>query len=176
MNGERKIGVGILIIIGLLAFSSSGTAFDARTFLDNGFDAEGKLTLELQGQLAQATAQFQQLPAPVQSLFGNQRVKFELTRDDGVMDTLGITLQNNQILDVVRRAPENPTLLVQTDEETLNQIAQSPDAGAAFLNAVNTGRVHYQGLDLGTSAVTFVAGALLWVTNLLAGIAQLFGL
>ncbi|MEK6902560.1 MAG: hypothetical protein AABX02_03165 [archaeon] len=165
----------VLFSIFILGATVSAESLDAATFIHAAFTPQGELAPQLYPQIQKANADFQQLPGPVLTLFGNQRIRLDLTLDDGTIETIGIVTVNNSIQTLTRYAPSNASLGVQTDEETVNTIAMADNKASAFVDAVNTGKLKYQGLSSEASFTTFAADIAVFVTNLITVLAQLLG-
>lgn len=164
-----------LLAFSLLLLASAAYAFDVQSLLSTGFAGNGQLLPEYQEQFSSINDQFQQLPTPIQGIFGNQQIKLELTRLNGQVETLGIILQNNVLVNVTRYAPENPTLLVQTTEATIMEIAQSENKAGALIQALQDGRIKYEALNTNGSATGFFTGIYVWAAHFFQGILGLFG-
>lgn len=166
-----------LIIVALIAFglSVSAQGSDAKLLLDASFTPQGELSTTLYPQLAASSIEFQHLPGPVLTLFGNQRIRIDLTLNDGSSETLGVVTVNNAIQTLTRYAPSNPTMKVTTDETTANAIVYADDKASAFVQAVNTGKLKYEGLSADAQLTTFVADVVVFLTNLIHAFAGLLG-
>ncbi len=165
----------LVLSIFLLGITVSAQTLDAKAFMDAAFTPQGELAPELYPQIAQANVDFQKLPGPVMSLFGNQRIKFDLTLLDGTYETLGIVTVNNSIQTVTRYAPSNATMHVITDEATANKIEFAENKPGAFVEAVNQGKLKYEGLSSDSALTVFFADVAVFVTNLVSALAQLLG-
>lgn len=172
----KFIWVIFLFLVGF-SYVTYAQPFDVSTFLDTSFSENGTLLPELQGQLTYASQQFQALPDPVKAIFGNQRVEVKLTRNDGVAETLGVEMVNNQIISFTRHAPANPTMTIATDETTAISIAQSENISNAFIQAVNSGKLSYTAVEGGGGEfAVFVTNIMTWIMIVINAFLQFFGL
>ena len=149
---------------------------DVGSYLNASFLENGTLDPSLEGNLDQATSEFAQLPGPVQALFGNQTIALDLKREDGTIEHLGITIQDNTVKSFTRFSPQNPTMRVETDEETVLNIAESKDKTGAFLEAVNSKTLTYEGLNSSGETAAFATGIFTWITLVIKSFAHFFGL
>ncbi|MBM3281722.1 MAG: hypothetical protein FJY86_00035 [Candidatus Diapherotrites archaeon] len=165
------------IFVFLFSISTHAQPINASQFLDASFDASGNLLPEVQGQLSFASQQFSELPAPVKAIFGNQRVQVNLTRNDGVSETLGVVLSNNEIVSFTRYAPTNPSMVITTDEATILGIAQSENISNAFIQAVNSGKLTYSAVQGGGGEfAVFIANIVTWIMTVINAIMHALGL
>lgn len=172
----KYIGI-ILAIVFLFSCGASAQSFDASSFLDNAFTENGDLVPEAQSQLSFASQQFQSLPDPVKAIFGNQRVELKLARNNGEMETFGVVLSENQIVSFARRAPENPSMQIETSEGTMVAIAQSENVSNAFIQAVNSGTLKYAAVEGGGGEfAVFMANIATWIMTVINALLQLVGM
>jgi hypothetical protein len=168
----------LLVSFFLLLGSTLGWAQPLNTgeLLDTVFNENGELLPEYRGEISKANEEFQNLSSEVQTLFGNQRIYVELKLDDGSVERLGVITQGNTIQTALRHAPANPTLKINADESSIQAIANSTDKAQAFVQAVNQGKLKYEGLNSQATFATFMADLLVFFTNLVNAISQLLGL
>ncbi|MFH0970084.1 MAG: hypothetical protein V1776_01335 [Candidatus Diapherotrites archaeon] len=170
----------IILLAGLTFFLFSIHAYAQEStiapLLDTVFLENGNLNPALSEEIALATSEFKKLPLPVQSLFGNQRIHVELKLMGGSIEKLGIITVDNTIQSLTRYPPTDPTLKVWTDEETIHTIANSEDQAGAFVQAVNQGKLKYQGVDSSATLTTLIADIMVFLTNLVNAIKSVLGL
>ncbi len=160
-------------IVSLVAAQS----FNAGNFLDNAFEENGTLTPDMQAQLGFASQQFQELPSPIQAIFGNQRIAVQFTRNNGTVENLGVVLTNNTITSFTRYPPANATMNVSTDEETAMRIASSGNISEAIVEAVNAGELQYDATPGGGGEfAVFMANITVWLATIMNAILSIFGM
>jgi hypothetical protein len=164
------------LILILLPWANA-QSFDASSFLDNAFAENGDLVPEVQSQLSFASQQFQTLPDPVKAIFGNQRVELILARNSGKIETFGVVLNENQIVSFTRRAPENPSMQIETSEATMMNIAQSENISNAFIEAVNAGTLTYSAVEGGGGEfAVFMANIATWIMTVINAFLGIVGM
>ena len=168
-----RAAMGTLLLF-VLVPAIHAQSFDADAVISQSFDAQGNLKPEFQPQLVQASAQFQSLPSQVQQIFGNERVELQLKLSNGKTQTLGLVMSGDAIQAITAHAPENPTLLLNTDEQSIGEIMQSKDVYQTFILKVNQGKLKYEGKDAGTQSKLFVINIMVWITNLVNAILFFF--
>ena len=167
----------IFILFAALFSCASAQPFDTGNFLDNAFEENGNLTPVVQAQLGFASQQFQELPSPIQAIFGNQRIAVQFTRANGTVENLGVVLNNNTITSFTRYPPENATMNVNTDEETAMRIATSGNISEAIVEAVNAGELQYDATPGGGGEfAVFMANIALWIATIFNAALSIFGM
>ena len=67
------------------------------------------------------------IPSPINSLFKNGNVFFNISLIEGGYEYLYVVIEKNRILKVIEGLPEKSNYVVFSDEETLNGIMNSQD-------------------------------------------------
>ncbi|PIN74214.1 hypothetical protein COV20_01205 [Candidatus Woesearchaeota archaeon CG10_big_fil_rev_8_21_14_0_10_45_16] len=104
--------------------------------------------------LADAQEQLQTLkglefPAPLSSVFKNERMNIEVTMQDGKVETVGITITDGTIKTVSMESLENPTIIVTMKEMVFFKVIHSAEPLQALKEAIDKGEIRY-------SAVGFI--------------------
>ncbi|MBI2572519.1 hypothetical protein HYV86_01555 [Candidatus Woesearchaeota archaeon] len=90
----------------------------------------------------------QQLPSPIDSIFGNEKIHVTITQNDGNNVLLCITIQDGIVTEAGSCNDNDsftPTLKVQTSQAVLESLTGPADLTAAM----NDGRITYQAVGLG---------------------------
>lgn len=166
----------LFFFFGMVVFASA-QPINVGNFLDTAFEEDGALSSDVQAQLGFASQQFQELPSPIQAIFGNQRIAVEFTRNDGTVENLGVVLNNNTITSFTRYPPANATMNVRTDEETAMRIASSGNISEAVVEAVNSGELAYDATPGGGGEfAVFMANITVWLAMIMNAILSIFGM
>lgn len=167
-----------LVLIGSI-FSINAWAQPASTIpqdLSPYFDAEGEATALTQSFYGEASEVLQQLPEPTKSIFGNQQMRVEVARGDGTTQVFGITTSSERVQRITSFPPSNPTLVVKTDEATLQGIVTSEDPVQEFSQGVVGKKITYTSTDAGTNANLFVLDIFAWLKIIVDAFAHFLGI
>ena len=86
----------------------------------------------------------------VKSLIGEERINCEISLDDGNMLTIGIkTDEDAKVISLEKGEISDPTVRAYTNESTVRTIMNSSDPVSAFQDALNTGKIKFEGAGLG---------------------------
>lgn len=156
----------IIFLLVLAVFSPQAWSQtpSAVAVLNATFDSSGELLPSAQSQLGYANNQFQTLPDTIKAIFGNQRIVLDLTLNSGANEQLGIVFANNQLVSLTRYAPTDPTMRVTTNEATAMAIAQSDNISEAFMQAVNSGNLTYEGISGSGTLAVWITNIVVWIT------------
>lgn len=165
----------IIFGIIMMGLSVSAQETSAREMITTSFTSEGELETNLYPTLSRVNTDLRQLPTPVLTLFGNQRIRVDLTLSDGTRETLGIVTNANSIRTITRYAPRDATMGIKTDEETIKRIAFADDKAGMVIEAVNTGRLTYGAIRQEATIPTVAADVTVLVSNIWNTFARIIG-
>jgi len=80
----------------------------------------------------------------VKNLFGNELIKLSVDMDDDEDKVLYIKTERGLILYINDTVETEPTLLMWTDEETIDEISAAENQIDTFRNALDSGSLRYQ--------------------------------
>lgn len=103
----------------------------------------------------------------VKSIFGEQVIHILITKTNGDIEFSVVTDEDAYITEIKSDAPENPTLLVTSNEETVNNILNSDDPASEAMNALNNGDIDYKGVGIKNKIVVGVTKIAQFFANLL---------
>lgn len=103
----------------------------------------------------------------VKSIFGEQVIHILITKTNGDIEFSVVTDEDAYITEIKSGAPENPTLLVTSNEETVNNILNSDDPASEAMNALNNGDIDYKGVGIKNKIVVGVTKIAQFFANLL---------
>ena len=89
-----------------------------------------------------------ELPTPLSTLFGDERVNVVVSFTNGEEMTIGVVTQNDAVFSLAVGELTDPTVLVSLTESTLRGIQDSDDQLGALREAFGAGKIQYE-------AVTF---------------------
>ena len=92
----------------------------------------------------------------VKSIFGEQVIHIIITKTGGDIELAAITDSDAKITEIESGEPENPTLRVTSNDETVDRIFGSDDPASETTNALDTGDITYEGVGIKN---TIVVGA-----------------
>jgi hypothetical protein len=83
-------------------------------------------------------------------LMSEERIKSEISLDDGNMLTIGIkTDKDAKVISLEKGDISDPTINAYTTENTVRSIMNSDDPVSAFQEAINSGKIKFEGVGLG---------------------------
>ena len=103
----------------------------------------------------------------VKSIFGEQVIHILITKTNGDIEFSVVTDEDAYITEIKSGAPESPTLLVTSNEETINNILNSDDPASEAMNALNNGDIDYKGVGIKNMIVVGVTKVTQFFANLL---------
>ena len=103
----------------------------------------------------------------VKSIFGDQVIHIIITKPDGDIELAAVTNSEAYIIEITSGEPENPTLLVTSNEETVDKILTSEDPASEAMNALNNGDITYKGVGVTNMIVVGVTKIGQFFANLL---------
>jgi|TARA_B100002003_G_scaffold242839_1_gene266384 alpha-galactosidase len=89
------------------------------------------------------------MPGFVVGLFGNERINLQVTRHDFSEALIGIVTEDGKVLEIDDRTLENPTLIVTTTEQTMEDIFEASDPFNALSEALSSGDLSYKAVTFG---------------------------
>ena len=103
----------------------------------------------------------------VKSIFGEQVIHIIITKTDGDIELEVVTDADAYITEIKSGAPEDPTLLLTSNENTVDNILNSDDPASEAMNALNNGDIDYKGVGFKNSIVVGITKAAQFFANLL---------
>ncbi|MBW6469890.1 MAG: hypothetical protein K0A90_01555 [Methanosarcinaceae archaeon] len=88
------------------------------------------------------------LPSFVKSIFGDQVIHIIITKTGGDIELAAVTNSDAYITGIESGKPENPTLLVTSNEETVDNILGSTDPATVTMDALKNKDITYEGVGL----------------------------
>lgn len=86
----------------------------------------------------------------IKSLIGEERINCEISLDDETMLTIGIkTDKDAKVISLEKGEISDPTVNAYTTEDAVRNIMNSEDPVSAFQDALNTGKIKFEGVGLG---------------------------
>ena len=77
------------------------------------------------------------VPSPVNSLFGNGNLLVEVSMNSGSVESFYVTIANNQVTGIISGTTTGSKYLIETDEDTMDNLLSSNNLGNDFLTAYN---------------------------------------
>jgi len=84
-------------------------------------------------------------PSVVKTLLGDERIQIEITRANGTALMAGLETKNALIVNAIEGEIEDPTIVVEAEEEAITRIYESDDAVAALEEAEDQGEISIKG-------------------------------
>ena len=103
----------------------------------------------------------------VKSILGEQVIHIIITKTGGDIELAAVTDSDAYITEITSGEPEDPTLLVTSNEETVDKILSSEDPASEAMNALNNGDITYKGVGVTNMIVVGVAKIGQFFANLL---------
>jgi len=155
MHREKFITATILVSLFLIAPASAITVEEAEHFLLDIYNPNVENIIP-------------DLPL-VKDVFGGQVIHIIIEKEGGDIEFGATTNSNGYITNLTRGAPSNPTMILKSDEETVDKIVNSDDPVKETKEALLAGKITYEG-------VTLVNQIKIAIIKLVQWFAQLFGL
>ena len=89
----------------------------------------------------------------VKSILGEQVIHIIITKTGGDIELAAVTDSDAYITEIESGEPEDPTLLVTSNEETIDKILSSEDPGSDVKDALKNGDITYKGVGIKNSIV-----------------------
>ena len=103
----------------------------------------------------------------VKSILGEQVIHIIITKTGGDIELAAVTDLDAYITEITSGEPDNPTLRVMSNEETIDKIMDSDDPASETANALNNGDITYEGVGVTNMIVVGVAKLGQFFANLL---------
>ena len=171
------LALGIVLLLGGFAASEPAgfVVFTQNKAAIDGLFEGGKLS---QKYIDQMNEQAGQVPRPLVSLFGNNKINLHITADDGSVSSYYMSTESGKIVEVLKGTKGDADLEVRATEAALDKIANAKDPADAFLKAMGpSGGIKYTGLTpegetkgLIVNVVTTVAGFFKGILDFFAGL------
>lgn len=84
-------------------------------------------------------------PGVVKTLLGDERIQVEIIRADGTKLMAGLETENAVIVNATEGEIEDPTMVVEAEEEAVMGVYQADDPVAAFEEAEKKGEISVRG-------------------------------
>ncbi|OYT63682.1 hypothetical protein B6U67_02170 [Methanosarcinales archaeon ex4484_138] len=104
----------------------------------------------------------------VKNVFAGQVIHIIITKQNGNIEFDATTDPNGYITHLEREAPEEPTLRLKSDEETIETIINSDNPIKETQEALLNGKITYEGVTIGNKIQVAIINLVQWA-------AQLFG-
>jgi hypothetical protein len=91
-------------------------------------------------------------PAILKSIFGDEKINMNITRDDGSLFRAGMEVVNARIERTVDGGWNDPTIIITTTESAINNVRRSNDPIAAFQEQRDLGQINFEAKGLLTKA------------------------
>ncbi len=92
--------------------------------------------------------QGQELPEPLNSFLGDQRINIHITQTDDEEIIAGVVIEKNIFKQVVLAEVKEPTLNVYTTKETFQGLMDAEDQKEYFTTALKEGKISYKAVGL----------------------------
>lgn len=103
----------------------------------------------------------------VASIFGDQVIHITITKTGEDIELAAVTDSDAYITEITSGEPEKPTLLVTSNEETIDKILSSEEPASETMSALNNGDITYKGVGVTNMIVVGVAKVGQFLANLL---------
>jgi len=90
----------------------------------------------------------QEIPPPLGTVFGNEKINIHFSLDDGGTEVLGLLTENKKIRSVDEKELANPSLNVYLSEEVLKDIYNSDNPSKAFKKALDEKKITYKAVGI----------------------------
>jgi len=148
MNKKMPFLIIFFLIMGFVSVSALPSVDSSVEEVINwAFDEKGFASKELKEEIAKVNGLADSFPALVKGIFGNETINATVFLNDGNIEKIGIKTRNLRIVKVQRGHFRKPSLLAETTEETLREIIASNDISAKAIDAINSGKINYEGVD-----------------------------
>ena len=84
-------------------------------------------------------------PGVVKTLLGDERIQVEIARPNGTFLMAGLETKNAVIVGTIEGEIEDPTIVVEAEEEAITRVYESDDPVAAFQEAKDQGKISVRG-------------------------------
>lgn len=168
------------MVFALTANEIGSTSFDVDTALDEFFKADGTLKTQYKSQIPVINEQIKQVPEVIMGIFGNENLNIYIDLENGQQLKFGVITKDNKLVDIKRKELDEPTMKVTTSETAIKEIATSSDPMTAAINALNSGKIKYEGVGIVNSVKSLVINTAISVLNIVASVVgflmSLFGM
>lgn len=103
----------------------------------------------------------------VKSILGEQVIHIIITKTGGDIELAAVTDSDAYITEITSGEPDNPTLRVMSNEETIDKIMDSDDPASETANALNNGDITYKGVGIKNVVVVGITKTAQFFANLL---------
>jgi hypothetical protein len=84
-------------------------------------------------------------PGILKTLLGSEKVELDIILDNGSQFKVGLEVNNGLVVSTTKGGFEDQTILIQTREDVIQTMSQSPDPITAFQQARAAGRISITG-------------------------------
>lgn len=99
-------------------------------------------------------------------MFGGQVIHIIINKTSGNIEFGATTDQDGYITSLEKGAPENPTLRLKSDEETVEKIINSDTPTKETQDALLNGKITYEGVTIGNKIQIAIIKMVQWVAQL----------
>jgi hypothetical protein len=99
----------------------------------------------LDGYVDRYNKNMDKAPSVLKALVGNEKVELEIVLNGGGQFKAGLEVNNGMVVRITNGGISDQTILIQTREDVIQAMSQSPDPIAAFQQARNAGNVSITG-------------------------------
>jgi hypothetical protein len=90
-------------------------------------------------------------PVILKMLFGSERVELNIVLNNGSLFKVGMETNNGLVVRTVKGGIEDPTILIQTQEDVIRTISNASDPITAFQHAKEAGNISITGNNFFTN-------------------------
>ncbi len=130
---------GLALLFGLLFSFSFVFAHESADIHLDSIDAE-------QVKILEEAFVGQEVPYPLSSFFGNERVNILVTKKDGEKLTVGIESENGKVTAIKVGALRDPTLMIRTEEAAIKAIVEAENPLAMAREARKHNKLEYKAI------------------------------
>ncbi|HNX39641.1 MAG TPA: hypothetical protein PKK11_03585 [Methanothrix sp.] len=98
----------------------------------------------LKGHVARYNSNIDKAPELLKTVLGSELVNLVVTRDNGSVFRAGMDVKNGRIVHLIPEGYNNSTMIVTTNQRTINQVVGAKDKITAFTNQIDQGNIDIQ--------------------------------
>ena len=97
-------------------------------------------------------ASVESAPGVVKSLLGDEVIKVDIDRDNESSLLAGLVMENAEVVEVIKGAPDDPSIVVEAKEDAIVRIMTAEDPIDTFNQARDDGEVDMRGTNFWSKA------------------------